>query len=83
MKKALFWKTVNKEKKIIQCELCPHMCVLAPDLIGKCRVRQNKEGVFQTLVYGKPVSVNLDPIEKKPLYHILPGLSPNSGSAHT
>jgi pyruvate formate lyase activating enzyme len=72
-KEALFWKTLDKEKKTLQCQLCPHFCVLGEGEIGKCRVRQNKDGKLISLVYGKPCSLALDPIEKKPLYHFLPG----------
>jgi pyruvate formate lyase activating enzyme len=58
-------------KKII-CELCPTYCELENYKIGGCRVRINKDGELFSLVYGNPCSVAVDPIEKKPFYHVLP-----------
>ena len=58
----------------VQCKLCPRECVLAPGQRGDCRSRINYEGRLVTLVYGKVVSANPhDPVEKKPLFHFLPG----------
>ncbi|OPL17656.1 MAG: radical SAM protein [Candidatus Aegiribacteria sp. MLS_C] len=57
----------------VQCVLCPHMCVLDPGQRGRCTVRLNVEGELVSLVYGRPVAVNVDPVEKKPLFHFLPG----------
>lgn len=57
----------------VVCELCPTECVLDNYQVGGCRVRINKDGVLYSLVYGKPCSVAVDPIEKKPFYHFLPG----------
>ncbi len=57
----------------IQCELCPHRCRVAKGKRGICRVRENREGKYYSLVYGNPCAVHLDPIEKKPLFHVLPG----------
>ncbi|MFN3740472.1 MAG: AmmeMemoRadiSam system radical SAM enzyme [Thermodesulfovibrionales bacterium] len=57
----------------IRCELCPTECVLSNYEIGGCKVRINKDGVLYSLVYGKPCAVAIDPIEKKPFYHFLPG----------
>ena len=57
----------------VRCFLCAHHCVIAPGERGLCGVRENWEGVLYTLVYGRPVSVAVDPIEKKPLFHFLPG----------
>ncbi len=57
----------------VQCQLCPRFCVLAEGETGFCRVRKNIQGKLYSLVYGQPVSVHLDPIEKKPLFHFLPG----------
>ena len=57
----------------VQCELCPKMCVIGPGQSGECRVRINIDGVLRTVVYGYPCSIHLDPIEKKPLFHFLPG----------
>jgi len=68
---ALFYKKLKKE--IVQCQLCPHFCTLKNGERGKCGVRENKKGKLFSLVYGKPCSLALDPIEKKPFYHFLPG----------
>jgi pyruvate formate lyase activating enzyme len=57
----------------IQCDLCPHRCRVAKGKRGLCRVRENREGKYYSLVYGNPCAVHLDPIEKKPLFHVLPG----------
>ncbi len=57
----------------VQCELCPFRCFLPEGSRGICRVRMNTAGKLNTLVYAQPVSVHIDPIEKKPVYHMLPG----------
>jgi pyruvate formate lyase activating enzyme len=57
----------------IQCELCPHRCRVAKGKRGICRVRENRDGKYYSLVYGNPCAVHLDPIEKKPFFHVLPG----------
>jgi len=57
----------------VQCELCPKNCVIEAGQSGECRVRVNIDGVLRTVVYGYPCSINVDPIEKKPLSHFLPG----------
>jgi len=57
----------------IQCELCPHRCRVAKGKRGICRVRENRGGKYYSLVYGNPCAVHLDPIEKKPFFHVLPG----------
>ena len=57
----------------VQCTLCPQACQVAPGQRGACRVRQNIGGRYHTLVYGNPCAVHLDPIEKKPFFHVLPG----------
>ena len=59
----------------VQCGLCPFRCFLPEGSRGICRVRMNVGGKLKTLVYGQPVSVHVDPIEKKPVYHMLPGSS--------
>jgi len=60
------------EKKVI-CRLCPHECRVADRERGGCGVRENRNGIYHTLVYGQPCSVHVDPIEKKPLFHYFPG----------
>lgn len=57
----------------IECLLCPRFCKLGDKERGYCGVRENKNGIYYTLVYGKACSVALDPIEKKPLFHFMPG----------
>ncbi|HUU92283.1 MAG TPA: AmmeMemoRadiSam system radical SAM enzyme [Phycisphaerae bacterium] len=58
--------------KAVRCTLCPRECVVAEVERGYCGVRENQGGDYKTLVYGNLCSINLDPIEKKPLYHYLP-----------
>jgi pyruvate formate lyase activating enzyme len=57
----------------VQCELCPKLCIIEPGQSGDCRVRINIDDVLTTVVYGFPCSMHPDPIEKKPLFHFLPG----------
>lgn len=57
----------------VQCLACEHWCAVAPGAAGKCGVRRNLHGALRLLVYGKAIAVHVDPIEKKPLYHFLPG----------
>ncbi len=71
MKEAMHY--VKKENDVVQCELCPWKCVIADGERGVCGVRENQKGKLVALVYGKPVSISIDPIEKKPLFHFLPG----------
>lgn len=59
-------------RAIIQCTLCKKLCQIYEGQRGDCRVRINLGGKLQTLVYGKPCAVHIDPIEKKPLFHVLP-----------
>ncbi|MBQ3699334.1 MAG: AmmeMemoRadiSam system radical SAM enzyme [Prevotella sp.] len=57
----------------VECQLCPHHCKIANGKAGICRSRRNEDGVLVSEVYGKPCSLAIDPIEKKPLYHFHPG----------
>lgn len=57
----------------IQCTLCPTQCRLKPGERGVCRVRENRGGKGYTLAYGNPVIVQLDPVERKPFFHVTPG----------
>lgn len=67
-------KLYKKEKDdYVSCYLCNHRCRIAPKKFGVCGVRQNQEGILKTLVYGEVIAAHVDPIEKKPLYHYLPG----------
>ena len=56
----------------IQCELCPKHCHVPKGKRGACRVRENRDGKYFSLVYGNPCALHLDPIEKKPFFHVLP-----------
>ncbi len=71
MKEALFYDKLSKKQ--VQCKLCPHNCFIKRGNKGVCGVRENINGKLYSLVYGRPVAIQLDPIEKKPLYHFLPG----------
>jgi len=57
----------------VKCQTCNHNCLLAPGQSGLCGVRQNQAGVLMVSNYGQAIAANVDPIEKKPLYHFLPG----------
>jgi pyruvate formate lyase activating enzyme len=59
----------------VRCRLCAHGCLIKDGKRGICQVRQNQGGVLYSLVYGRPIAANPDPIEKKPLFHFLPGTS--------
>lgn len=63
----------SKKGERIVCELCRHYCKLKEGQVGICGVNKNEGGRLKTLVYGKASALNIDPIEKKPLYHFLPG----------
>ncbi len=58
---------------MVRCELCPKLCELADGERGLCRVRENRGGEGYSLVYGNPVLVQEDPVERKPFFHVLPG----------
>ena len=60
-------------RKTVQCELCPNGCVLENGQHSRCRARMNRDGKLYSIVYGKPCAVHVDPIEKKPFFHFLPG----------
>ena len=71
LKAAKLYHTIEKQE--IVCDLCYQRCRISPEKLGICRVRQNREGKLYTLVYGEIIAAHIDPIEKKPLYHFLPG----------
>ena len=71
MIEAQFFKKTKDGR--ITCILCPRYCKLKPGQRGFCFVRQHINGSLFSLAYGKPYAVNVDPIEKKPLFHFLPG----------
>lgn len=57
----------------VKCHLCAHNCLIHNGKRGICAVRENRDGILYSLVYGKVISLNVDPIEKKPLFHFMPG----------
>jgi len=71
MQEALLYEKMAGKR--VRCHLCAHRCVIAEGKMGVCRVRENRGGVLYTLVYGRTISQNVDPVEKKPLYHFYPG----------
>lgn len=71
MKEAMLYEKLGGST--VRCFLCAHRCVIGPGKRGICAVRENRDGTLYSLVYGKIVAMNVDPIEKKPLYHFLPG----------
>ena len=70
MHEAILYKKLDNNK--VLCTACRQNCIISPDNTGVCSVRQNKDGKLYLLVYGKAASFNIDPIEKKPLYHFMP-----------
>jgi pyruvate formate lyase activating enzyme len=66
-------KTPNHSAGLVKCLLCAQGCVIKPGQRGTCRTRMNVGGQLRSLVYGRPMSWHVDPIEKKPFYHFLPG----------
>lgn len=71
MKEALLYEKRPESK--VECHLCNHRCVIGEGKSGICQVRVNRDGTLYTLVYGRVVAENVDPIEKKPLFHVQPG----------
>lgn len=87
MKECYLYKKLKGKK--VQCQTCAHYCLIDPSINsgstlsktervdnrekGKCYVKENKNGKLYSLVYGKPCAINIDPIEKKPFFHFLPG----------
>jgi pyruvate formate lyase activating enzyme len=71
LKEALFWDKPAGPQ--VHCHLCAHECRIPDGKFGICGVRQNLRGTLYTMAYGNVIAANIDPIEKKPLYHFLPG----------
>lgn len=71
MKESYLYKKLPDKKA--QCQTCAHFCAIEPGERGKCGVRENQNGKLYALNYGKVAAINIDPIEKKPLFHFLPG----------
>lgn len=70
---AILWERLGPEDLRVRCNLCAHRCVIPPGRKGACCVRENRDGVLYTLVYGRTIAQHVDPIEKKPLFHFQPG----------
>ncbi|CAB5102907.1 COG1180: Radical SAM, Pyruvate-formate lyase-activating enzyme like [Olavius algarvensis associated proteobacterium Delta 3] len=68
---AYLWEPLDDHN--VRCNLCGHRCRIREGKRGICGVRENRGGLLQTLVYGRLIAQNIDPIEKKPLFHFLPG----------
>jgi len=71
IKEAMLYEKLDNN--IVHCYLCAHHCKKPDNKFGICGVRQNHHGKLNTLVWGEAIASNVDPIEKKPLYHFLPG----------
>lgn len=71
MRPALLWKALDN--RVVSCRLCNHFCRIEPGQRGLCGVRENHDGVLASLSADRVAALNLDPIEKKPLFHFLPG----------
>lgn len=71
MKEAYLYEKLDQDR--VRCFLCNHKCLIKAEASGICGVRQNQSGSLFTLVYDKVIAAHIDPIEKKPLFHFLPG----------
>ena len=71
MKECSYYQRLDEGR--VECQLCPHHCRIANGKTGICRSRRNHDGMLVSEVYGKPCSLAIDPVEKKPLYHFHPG----------
>ena len=66
-KEARYYTKLPDKK--VQCKLCPHRCIVRPGKRGNCETRENRDGIYYSLVYGRIATHHKDPIEKKPFYH--------------
>ena len=71
MKEAILYEKLNDSH--VKCAVCSHRCRIAEGKRGICGVRENRQGTLYTLNYGQTIAAHIDPVEKKPLYHFLPG----------
>jgi len=71
VKEAYFYESLDQG--VVQCETCPHACIILPDNRGKCGTKVNLSGRLYSISYGNPCTMHADPVEKKPLYHFHPG----------
>ena len=70
IKEAMLYEKLESGQ--VRCKLCAHRCAIKPDRRGVCGVRENKDGVLYSLVYGTLIAENIDPIEKKTVLSCLP-----------
>jgi len=70
IKEAMLYEKLDDRS--VRCNLCAHRCAIKIDKRGVCGVRENKEGILYSLVYGTLIAENIDPIEKKPFFHVYP-----------
>ncbi len=73
MKEAILYKKLDEKR--VTCFLCSHHCLIDSGKRGFCGVRENQNGTLMALAYGRLIAQHVDPIEKKPLFHFLPGTS--------
>jgi pyruvate formate lyase activating enzyme len=71
IKEAMLYEKLADKR--VHCNLCAHRCTIKPDRRGVCGVRENKDGMLYSLVYGALIAEHIDPIEKKPFFHVYPG----------
>lgn len=71
MKEALYYNRLRNGR--VHCQLCPKVCKINPGNAGNCYVRENREGKLYSEIYNHISAINIDPIEKKPLFHFYPG----------
>jgi len=71
LREAMYYTKLSD--KAVRCQLCPRYCTLMDNQRSFCRVREPIDGKLYTLVYELPCAVHVDPIEKKPVFHMLPG----------
>ena len=70
-REAMFYQKLDK--KNVRCEICFRNCIIAPGKRGFCRNRENRAGVLYNIVHSRPAAIQIDPIEKEPQLHMLPG----------
>lgn len=70
---AILWEPLAAGDERVRCNLCSHRCVIPPGKLGACCVRENVDGRLYTLVYDRTIAQHVDPIEKKPFFHFMPG----------
>jgi pyruvate formate lyase activating enzyme len=71
MKEAMLYEKLPEQR--VKCSLCNHRCLIGEGRKGICGVRENRGGILHTLVYRRLISRNVDPVEKKPMFHFAPG----------